>query len=92
MAAYIVVELIVKNQEARDRYSAAASPILKSFGGEFIAGGPWTVLFGEPAFANGAIIKFEDKDKALGFYNAPAYQALLQDRALGLDCRFRLLG
>jgi uncharacterized protein (DUF1330 family) len=92
MSAYIIVELTLRNKEARDRYSSAAGPILKGFGGEFIAGGSWEVLFGEPAFTNGAIIKFADKEAALGFYNSPGYQALLGERAVGLDCRFRLLG
>jgi uncharacterized protein (DUF1330 family) len=65
MSAYVVVELTVKDPAAKDRYSASALPILKQFGGEFIAGGTWNVLTGEPAFTNGAI---------------------------GIDCRFRLIG
>ena len=92
MSAYIVVELTVRDNEAKNRYSAAAAPILKSFGGEFIAGGTTTVLFGETQFANGAIIRFEDRQKALDFYNSPEYQALLEERAVGIDCRFTLLG
>ncbi len=92
MSAYITVELTVRNVEAKDRYSAAAGPILKSFGGEFIAGGPITSLFGEQPFTSGAIIRFPDRQAALNFYNAPAYQALLEDRALGIDCRFNLFG
>lgn len=92
MSAYIIVELTVRDVDAKNRYSAAASPILKSFGGEFVVGGPWTILFGDPAFTNGSIIRFEDRDAALGFYNCPEYQALLADRSLGIDCRFSLLG
>jgi uncharacterized protein (DUF1330 family) len=92
MSAYIVVELTVRNTEAKDRYSAAAGPILKEHGGEFIAGGAWTVLTGEPGFTNGAIIRFADRDAALAWYNSPAYQATFADRALGIDCRFQLIG
>ncbi len=91
MSAYIVVELTVRDQEARERYSAAASPILKEYGGKFIAGGAWHMLFGDPAFTNGAIIEFEDRETAQNWYDSPGYQALLADRAIGLDCRFRLL-
>lgn len=36
MSAYVVVELTVKDATAKDRYSAAAGPILKQFGGEFM--------------------------------------------------------
>ena len=60
-----MVELTVKNTAAKDRYSSAAGPVLKQFGGEFIAGGSWDVLTGEPAFTNGAIIRFADRDTAI---------------------------
>ena len=92
MSAYVVVELTVKDPEAKDRYSAAAGPILKEFGGEFIAGGAWNVLTGEAGFANGAIIRFADRETATAWYNSPGYQATLSERARGIDCRFRLLG
>lgn len=92
MTAHIVVELTLRDQAARDRYSAAAKPILDAFGGQFIGSGKWDVLFGEPAFTNGAIIAFPDRETALNWYNSPEYQALLDDRALGIDCRFRLIG
>ncbi len=92
MSAYVVVELTVKDTEAKDRYSAAAGPVLKEFGGEIISGGAWTVLTGEPAFTNGAIIRFPDRETASAWYNSPGYQATFGDRARGIDCRFRLLG
>lgn len=92
MSAYVVVELTVKNPEAKDRYSAAALPVLKEFGGEFIAGGAWDILTGEPSFSNGAIIKFADRETATAWYNSPGYKATWDDRALGIDCRFRLIG
>ncbi len=92
MSAYVVVELTVKNTAAKDRYSSAAGPVLKQFGGEFIAGGPWDVLTGEPAFTNGVIIRFADRDTAIAWYNSPEYQATFGDRATGIDCRFRLIG
>ena len=92
MSAYVVVELTVKDAQAKDRYSAAAGPVLKQFGGEFIAGGTWEVLTGEPGFTNGAIIRFADRSTAVAWYYSPAYQATFADRALGIDCRFQLIG
>ena len=91
MTALVVVELTVRNEAARERYTTAGREILKKFGGELVAGGVWHVLFGEPAFTNGTVLKFADKAAALAWYNSPDYQALLADRALALDCRFRLL-
>ncbi len=92
MSSYVVVELTVKDAAAKNRYSAAAGPVLKQFGGEFIAGGAWVVLTGEAAFTNGAIIRFPDRDTAVAWYNSPDYQATFADRALGIDCRFQLIG
>jgi uncharacterized protein (DUF1330 family) len=92
MTAYVVVELTVKDAAAKDRYSAAAGPIVKSFGGEYLANGPWTLLAGEAAYANGVLASFPDRETALRWYNSPEYQATFADRDQGLDVRFRLLG
>ena len=92
MSAYLIVELTVRDAEAKNRYAAAAEPIVKSFGGEFLINGPITTLFGEAQFSNALIVRFADRESAISFYNAPIYQALLEERALGIDCRFSLLG
>jgi uncharacterized protein (DUF1330 family) len=92
MSAYVVVEIIVKDAAAKDRYSSAAGLIIKEQGGEFIVGGAWTALAGEPGLGNGAIIRFPNRESALAWYNSSAYQATLTDRDAGMDCRFRLIG
>lgn len=92
MTAYVVVELTVKDAAAKDRYAAAAGPIVKAFGGEYLANGAWSVLAGEPAYANGVLVSFPDRETALAWYNSAEYQATFADRDQGLDCRFRLLG
>ena len=81
------------DKAAFDRYGARAIPIIKEFGGEVLVVGPWEMLFGEPEFQRGMVIRFPNRGGALGWYRAPAYQALLETRALAFaDCRFRLLG
>ena len=92
MSAYIVIEGVVRDKEALARYGSQATPLIKQFGGEILAFGPWEVIHGEAAYHNGMIIRFPDKDTALAWYNAPAYQALLEIRNTALDCRFRLVG
>lgn len=92
MSAYVVVDTIVKDAEAKQRYSAAAGPIVRQFGGEFVAGGAWTNLAGGSRFSNGAIIRFESPERALEWYNSEDYQATLADREAGLESRFRLMG
>ncbi|WP_319411315.1 DUF1330 domain-containing protein [uncultured Cohaesibacter sp.] len=92
MSAYVVVELTVKNAVAKDLYSAAAGPIIREFGGEFIAGGAWSALAGVQGHPQGAIIRFPNRDSALGWYNSAAYQATLANRDARMTCSFRLIG
>lgn len=92
MSAYVVVEGTPRDKEALGRYGSQAIQLIKQFGGEVLAFGPWELLFGEDAYHNGMIVQFPDKATALAWYNAPAYQALLDIRNAALDCRFRLVG
>ena len=92
MTACVIVEASLRDAAARDRYQEKVRPVLKKFGGEFLAFGRWHVLHGEPAFDNGMIVTFPDKEAALAWYSSPEYQGLLEIRDKGLDNRFRLIG
>ena len=92
MSAYVVVEATVRDPEARDRYGAQASVVLKQFGAEVVTFGSWQLLSGDPGHDIGMIIRFPDKDTALAWYNSRAYQALLDIREAALDSRFRIVG
>lgn len=92
MSVYVVVELTLKDPKAMKRYSAAAGPAVKQFGGEFISRGTWEVLDGELAIENGAIISFINRETAIAWYNSPEYQATWTDRSVAMNCRFRLIG
>ena len=92
VSAYMVVEGTVRDKEALGRYGSQATSLIKEFGGEVLAFGPWEMILGERAYQNGMIVRFPDKDTALSWYNSPAYQALLDIRNAALDCRFRLVG
>ena len=91
MTAYVVVESSVKDPEAMERYVNAAGPILASFGGEFLARGPWEVLSGEPGLTAGGLVRFPDKESVLAWYNSAEYQAIVGDRDRGMVSRFRVL-
>ncbi|WP_429362772.1 DUF1330 domain-containing protein [Paraburkholderia sp. GAS32] len=65
--------------------------MLKQFGGETLASGPWELIFGDAAYERALIVRFPDRNAALAWYNSPEYQALLDVRSVALDCRFRLI-
>jgi uncharacterized protein (DUF1330 family) len=92
MSAYVIVEAIPLDEKARKSYAGQVVAVLKRFGGEFIAFGPWHVFVGDPAYENGTIVRFPDKKSAIDWYESPAYQALIPIRTAGLDCRIRLIG
>ena len=91
MSAYIIVEATVRNPEALKLYSSQATPILKQFGGETLASGPWELVYGDTDYERALIVRFPDRNAALAWYNSPEYQALLDVRSVALDCRFRLI-
>jgi uncharacterized protein (DUF1330 family) len=92
MSAYVVVEATVRDADARDRYSSKIEATMTDYGGEILLIGPWQVLFGDPEFTNGMIIRFPDREAALAWYHSPSYQDLVELRTAALDCRFRLVG
>ncbi len=56
-----------------------------------IAAGNWVSLHGEDSLSSGALVRFADRDAALGWYNSPEYQDLVAIRSVAMDARFRLL-
>jgi uncharacterized protein (DUF1330 family) len=92
MSAYVVVEFTVKDPEMyREKYAPIAGQTAKEHGGEVIAAGNWEVLHGDGSLTSGAMVRFTDRETALGWYNSPEYQRLIDVRSAAMDARFRLL-
>jgi uncharacterized protein (DUF1330 family) len=92
MSAYLFVEFTVKDPEIyRERYAPIAGQTAKEHGGEVIAAGNWEVLHGEGSLTSGALVRSTDRETALGWYNSPEYQQLIDVRSVAMDARFRLL-
>jgi uncharacterized protein (DUF1330 family) len=92
MSAYVVVEFTVKDPEIyREKYAPIAGQTAKEHGGEVIAAGNWEVLHGDGSLTSGALVRFADRETALGWYNSPEYQQLIDVRSVAMDARFRLL-
>jgi uncharacterized protein (DUF1330 family) len=88
----MIVEFTVKNTETyREQYAPIAGQTAKEHGGEVIAAGNWEVLHGDGSITSGALVRFADHETALGWYNSPEYQQLIDIRSVAMDARFRLL-
>ncbi len=92
MSAYVIVEFAVKDPDIyRDEYAPIAGQTAKKHGGEVIAAGNWEVLHGDGSLTSGVLVRFADRETALGWYNSPEYQQLIEVRAIAMDVRFSLL-
>lgn len=76
--AYIVAELIVTDPVAYARdYAAFVEPIVKAYGGRYLArGGQVEAIEGAPPAARIAILEFPSMAQARGFYSSPEYRKL----------------
>src|SRR5271156_4111345 len=92
MSAYVVVEFTVKDPGVyREQYAPIAGQTAKAHGGEVIAAGNREVLHGDGSLTSGALVRFTDRETALGWYNSPEYQQLIYLRSVAMDARFSLL-
>ena len=92
MSAYVIVEFTVKDPEIyRDKYAPFAGKTAKEHGGEVIAAGNLEVLHDDGSLTSGALVRFTDRETALGWYNSPEYQQLIGIRSVAMDARFSLV-
>ncbi len=92
MSAYVIVEFTVKDAEMyREKYGPIAGQTAKEHGGEVIANGNWEILHGDGSLTSGALVRFTDRETALGWYHSPEYQQLIDVRSVAMDARFSLL-
>ena len=92
MSAYVIVEFTVKDPDVyREKYAPIAGQTAKEHGGEVLAAGNWDVLHGDGSLTSGALVRFPDRETALGWYHSPEYQQLIDVRSVAMDARFSLL-
>tara|TARA_R110002124_G_scaffold114463_16_gene269041 strand:- start:4463 stop:4753 length:291 start_codon:yes stop_codon:yes gene_type:complete len=77
MAAYCMVQINVHNAEEYGKYAALSAPAVAKYGGEFLArGGKCVTKEGAEQLRN-VIVRFDDFDTAVAFYESPEYQEAL---------------
>ena len=74
MTAYWIARSTVKDQKAYTEYAKTVGPIVKSFGGRFLArGGTYMHLEGQE-HARNVIVEFSTYDEAVACYKSREYQ------------------
>ena len=78
MAAYVIVQERIDDPAMFEEYRSQVLPTLEPFGGRFLVrGGHYTVLEGEWALERTAMLEFDSREKAEGWYHSEAYQKIL---------------
>ena len=77
MAAYLFVNIEVKDQTAYAEYRSGVTPMIHKHGGEYLArGGASEVLEGDWTPGRIALLKFPDLSAVKAFLNDPEYEPL----------------
>ena len=89
---YVYAEIEVTDSERyRAEYMARSGPAVAAFGGRFIVrGGAASVVEGPDV--RRIVVEFESYEKALAFYESPAYQEAIEHRERWSRChRYAIL-
>ena len=74
MPAYVIVQIVVKDPEAYDRYRAMVPPSIAAYGGRFVVrGGATTTLEGTWSPARLVILEFPSVERARAWWASPEY-------------------
>ncbi len=74
-AGYVIAQITVTDPEAYKDYVAAVSPIVDSYGGEYLVrGGPMEAFEAAPIGERVVVIRFPTIEKARAWYHSPEYQ------------------
>lgn len=77
MAAYLIVNVDVRDVQAYERYKAAVPALIRKHGGEYLVrGGACEVLEGDWKPARLVLLRFPDLSSLHGLLNDPDYEPL----------------
>jgi uncharacterized protein (DUF1330 family) len=81
MAAYVIVDLDVKNDSALESYHRAVPATIEKYGGRFLVrGGAFDVLEGEWTPKRVVLLEFPTMAALKRWYHSEDYRPLLQQR------------
>jgi len=74
MAAYLVVQIDVKDQGEFEKYKVMAAPAITAYGGKYLVrGGAITLLEGDWKPERFVIVEFESTERAMQWWNSKEY-------------------
>lgn len=86
MAAYLIGQMSVKDPEAWKQYVGAVARSLEPFGAQLVfRGARGSNLAGDQPHDRAVVIRFADHATLLGWFQSPAYQALIPVRERAAD-------
>lgn len=92
MAAYVIVDLDVKNEAALEGYRRAVPATVAKYGGRFLVrGGAAQTLEGGWEARRVVILEFESVERARAWYDSPEYVPLRRLRQSASEGRFILV-
>ena len=81
MAAYLIVDVEVKDAKAYEPYKNGVGPVIQKHGGEYLVrGGQVDVIEGTWKPSRVVVLRFPDRKALDGFLNDPAYAPLKEIR------------
>lgn len=81
MAAYVLADIEVTDQEAYEEYRRRAPATIAAYGGRYLArGGAVEVLEGDAAPNRRVILEFDSMEQLLRWYRSPEYAPLIPIR------------
>ncbi len=81
MAAYVIVDVDVANQDAYEEYRRQVPATLEPYGGQFVVrGGAFEVLEGDWPASRTVVLAFPSVEQVTAWYESAAYQAILPIR------------
>lgn len=81
MAAYMIAQLNVNDQDLYSKYVSNFVPILKQYEGEIVVVDRDVKLIeGKWPYQATVVLKFPDEEQAMRWYDSPEYQEIVKDR------------
>jgi uncharacterized protein (DUF1330 family) len=93
MAAYVIGQLEIFDEERYKSYLAGFMPIFQRYGGELLAttNGATTVVEGEWGYPRTVIMKFPSRAKAEEWLADPDYRELVEHRHISAKCNLAVI-